>query len=115
MTVHPFDREPLCILGPTASGKSSVAMALAERVPNVELVSIDSMQVYREMNIGTAKPTAVELLKLGIEARDVVESTLEVGANGRKAPWELKGVDNRPQIQSGPADKNRNGTASSHI
>jgi len=49
--------KPLCILGPTASGKSSVAMAVAERVDDVELVSIDSMQVYREMDIGTAKPS----------------------------------------------------------
>jgi tRNA dimethylallyltransferase len=52
--------KPLCILGPTASGKSSVAMAVAARVDEVELVSIDSMQVYREMDIGTAKPTQQE-------------------------------------------------------
>jgi len=55
-----FDRPPLCILGPTASGKSSVAMAVAGEVEGVELVSIDSMQVYRHMDIGTAKPTAQE-------------------------------------------------------
>ena len=55
-----FPAGPLCILGPTASGKSSVAMAVAQHVGNVELVSIDSMQVYREMDIGTAKPTAAE-------------------------------------------------------
>jgi tRNA dimethylallyltransferase len=52
--------KPLCILGPTASGKSKVAMAVAARVDDVELVSIDSMQVYREMDIGTAKPTRQE-------------------------------------------------------
>ncbi len=51
---------PLCILGPTASGKSNVAMAVAEARGDVELVSIDSMQVYREMDIGTAKPTLNE-------------------------------------------------------
>lgn len=60
MTAELFARPPLCILGPTASGKSKVAMAVAEQVPNVELVSIDSMQVYREMDIGTAKPTRAE-------------------------------------------------------
>lgn len=51
---------PLCILGPTASGKSSVALEVAAVDERVELVSIDSMQVYREMDIGTAKPTAAE-------------------------------------------------------
>jgi len=51
---------PVCILGPTASGKSRVALAVAEQLPEVELVSIDSMQVYREMDIGTAKPSPAE-------------------------------------------------------
>lgn len=55
-----FARPPLCILGPTASGKSSVAMAVARAHSDVELVSIDSMQVYRGMDIGTAKPTTEE-------------------------------------------------------
>ncbi len=45
----------LAIVGPTASGKSSLAMALARRM-GAELVSVDSMQVYRGMDIGTAKP-----------------------------------------------------------
>jgi len=52
--------KPLCILGPTASGKSSVAMAVAARVDEVEFISIDSMQVYRGMDIGTAKPSQEE-------------------------------------------------------
>ena len=47
---------PLAIVGPTASGKSRLAMALAERIDGIELVSVDSMQVYRGMDIGTAKP-----------------------------------------------------------
>ena len=46
---------PLAIVGPTASGKSALAMALARRT-GAELVSVDSMQVYRGMDIGTAKP-----------------------------------------------------------
>ncbi len=49
----------LLILGPTASGKSSLAMALAARLP-VEIVSVDSAQVYRGLDIGTAKPTSDE-------------------------------------------------------
>ncbi len=51
---------PLVILGPTASGKSTVAMDIARIVDGVELVSIDSMQVYRGMDIGTATPTLAE-------------------------------------------------------
>jgi tRNA dimethylallyltransferase len=49
----------LMILGPTASGKSSLAMALAQRLP-VEIISVDSAQVYRGLDIGTAKPDAEE-------------------------------------------------------
>lgn len=48
-----------CLLGPTASGKTAAALALAARRP-VEIISVDSALVYREMNIGTAKPTADE-------------------------------------------------------
>ena len=47
------------LLGPTASGKSALALRLAEQVP-LEIVSIDSAQVYRGMDIGTAKPSAQE-------------------------------------------------------
>ena len=46
----------LALVGPTASGKSELALALARANPDVELVSVDSMQVYRGMDIGTAKP-----------------------------------------------------------
>lgn len=52
----------LFILGPTASGKTALAMALADRFP-VELISLDSAQVFRDMNIGTAKPDAETLAK----------------------------------------------------
>ncbi|MFP3565297.1 tRNA (adenosine(37)-N6)-dimethylallyltransferase MiaA [Paraburkholderia sp. SIMBA_030] len=48
-----------CLLGPTASGKTAAALALAARRP-VEIISVDSALVYREMDIGTAKPTAAE-------------------------------------------------------
>jgi len=49
----------LVIIGPTASGKSAVALAIAQRTGG-QILSVDSMQVYRGMDIGTAKPTAVE-------------------------------------------------------
>jgi len=44
------------ILGPTASGKSTVALAVAQSA-NLEIISVDSMKVYRHMDIGTAKPS----------------------------------------------------------
>ena len=48
---------PVVVLGPTASGKSDVAMAAARAAGNTHIVACDSMQVYRRMDIGTAKPT----------------------------------------------------------
>ncbi len=48
------------LMGPTASGKTSLALELASRLP-VDLVSVDSAQVFRDMNIGTAKPDAATL------------------------------------------------------
>ena len=50
----------LCVVGPTASGKTKMAVALARRL-NGEVVSVDSMQIYRGMAIGTAAPTAEEM------------------------------------------------------
>ena len=50
------------LMGPTASGKTDLAIALTEHLP-CELISVDSALVYRDMNIGTAKPTAEELAK----------------------------------------------------
>ncbi len=52
--------EPLVIVGPTASGKSDLALSLARRWPGVEILSADAMAVYRRMNIGTAKPTEAD-------------------------------------------------------
>ena len=47
------------LLGPTAAGKSAIALELADRA-GAEIISIDSMQVYRGMDVGTAKPTAAD-------------------------------------------------------
>lgn len=52
----------ICILGPTASGKTDLAFALADRY-HVRLISVDSAQIYRGMNIGTAKPDAATLVR----------------------------------------------------
>ena len=61
------------VLGPTASGKSAVAMAIARSRPDVELVSVDSMQVYRGMDIGTAKPTPAEQADVPHHLLDVAD------------------------------------------
>jgi tRNA dimethylallyltransferase len=50
----------LALVGPTASGKSDLALAIARAHADVEIVSLDSMQVYRGMDIGTAKPSVAE-------------------------------------------------------
>ena len=69
----------LVILGPTASGKSSLAMALATsdagRDVGIELLSIDAMQVYRGMDIGTAKPTVSEQDLVRHHLIDLVDAT----------------------------------------
>jgi len=60
------------LLGPTASGKSRLALALAERLP-LEIVSMDSAQVYRDMDIGTAKPGAAERKRVPHHLIDVLD------------------------------------------
>ncbi|MGB7161279.1 MAG: tRNA (adenosine(37)-N6)-dimethylallyltransferase MiaA, partial [Tepidisphaeraceae bacterium] len=60
------------IIGPTASGKSDLAMALARRVGG-EILSVDSMQVYRGMDVGTAKPSAQEQRDVRHHLIDVVD------------------------------------------
>jgi len=62
------------ILGPTASGKSAVALALSQRFA-VEIVSVDSAQVYRGMDIGTAKPGAAERAAVPHHLIDIVDPT----------------------------------------
>jgi tRNA dimethylallyltransferase len=52
----------ILLMGPTASGKTSLAFELADRLP-VEIISVDSAQVFRDMNIGTAKPDAATLAR----------------------------------------------------
>ena len=62
----------ICIAGPTASGKTALAAALAKEL-NGEVVSCDSMQVYRRMDIGTAKPTKDEMQGIPHHMIDVAE------------------------------------------
>ena len=63
----------LALLGPTASGKSALALALADCRPEVEIVTVDAMQVYRGMDIGTAKATVDQQLAVPHHLIDLVD------------------------------------------
>jgi tRNA dimethylallyltransferase len=72
------------LLGPTASGKSALAMALAARFA-LEIVCVDSGQVYRGMDIGTAKPTRAERARVPHHLVDVVDPTESYSAGRFRA------------------------------
>ena len=74
-TQHSQDRPPaILLMGPTASGKTGVALELARRFP-VEIVSVDSALVYRHMDIGTAKPDLDFRLRVPHHLIDVIDPT----------------------------------------
>ena len=66
------DHHYLCLAGPTASGKTASALAIADVLP-VEIVSVDSALVYRGMDIGTAKPSPDELARAPHHLIDIIE------------------------------------------
>ncbi|MFZ6675578.1 tRNA (adenosine(37)-N6)-dimethylallyltransferase MiaA [Undibacterium sp. Xuan67W] len=62
----------IAIMGPTASGKTAAALEIARHIP-AEIISVDSALVYREMDIGTAKPSAAELASAPHHLIDVID------------------------------------------
>jgi tRNA dimethylallyltransferase len=70
---HPFP-PAIFLMGPTASGKTNVAVELAQRLP-VELISVDSALVFRDMNIGTAKPDTATLARAPHHLIDIIDPT----------------------------------------
>lgn len=74
MTTPPAHLPAIAIAGPTASGKSALALAAAQRWP-VEIVSVDSALVYQGMDIGTAKPTPAELADVPHHLIDLLPPT----------------------------------------
>ena len=68
------------IVGPTAAGKSAIAMWLAEHGPPITIVSADSRQIYRGFDVGTAKPTAAERARVPHEGIDIVDPTVRYSA-----------------------------------
>jgi tRNA dimethylallyltransferase len=69
----PVATRPVALVGTTASGKSALALALGRRDPTIEIVSVDSMQVYRGMDVGTAKPTAAERAEVPHHLIDIAD------------------------------------------
>jgi tRNA dimethylallyltransferase len=67
----------LALVGPTASGKTGLSLAIARKLGDVEIVSLDSMQVYRGMDIGTAKPTVDERAEVPHHLIDVADPSEE--------------------------------------
>jgi tRNA dimethylallyltransferase len=84
----------IAIVGPTASGKSALALRVAERI-GAEIVSADSRQVYRTMDIGTAKPTITDRARVRHHLIDVVDpgeryDVLRYQRDGRAALNEVR-------------------------
>ena len=103
ITAHPSQEFPLnpviCLIGPTASGKTALAFALADRYP-VHLISVDSAQIYRGMNIGTAKPDAATLARYTHALIDILdpEEPYSAGRFAADARREITAAQARGQI-----------------
>jgi tRNA dimethylallyltransferase len=93
------------VLGPTAAGKSEVALQIAEAL-DADLLSVDSMQVYRGMDIGTAKPSAREQARVRHHMIDLVDPSADYTAgdfqrDGRNALDELAAAGRNVVIAGG--------------
>jgi tRNA dimethylallyltransferase len=96
----------VALVGPTASGKSALALELARRRPEAELVSVDSMCVYRAMDIGTAKPSRAERAEVPYHLVDLVDPDEEFTlsrfqAEARDVLGEVQGRGHRALLVGG--------------
>jgi len=89
----------LALVGPTACGKTALALALARRVP-AEIVSVDSRQVYRGMDVGTAKATRAERAAVPHHGLDLVgpEERYSAGRFAREARAWIEGIECRGRL-----------------
>jgi tRNA dimethylallyltransferase len=95
----------IVVLGPTASGKTALSLALAERFHG-EIVNCDSVAMYREFEIGTAKPSAAERARAPHHLLDFVDPTGYITAGeyarlARQALAEIKSRDHLPVVVGG--------------
>jgi tRNA dimethylallyltransferase len=90
-------RPHVALVGTTASGKSALAMAIAQSQPDIEIVSIDSMQVYRGMDIGTAKPSQQDRLDVPHHLLDLADPDEEftVARFQREFDTALRAIEGR--------------------
>ena len=103
--VAPSDPLAILILGPTGSGKTALSLALGERVgldktPRSEIVSCDSVAVYRGMDLGSAKPTAEEQRRLPHHLIDVAnpDQPFTAGEYSRQARAALRQIADRSHL-----------------
>jgi tRNA dimethylallyltransferase len=97
--------DAILLLGPTASGKSAAALAVARTHP-VEIVSVDSALVYRSMDVGTAKPSAAERRAVPHHLIDVIEPTeaysaAAFAADARRLIGEIRARGRLPLLVGG--------------
>lgn len=99
--LKPTDREPLVVvvLGPTACGKTALALAIARRFHG-EIVNCDSVAMYREFEIGTAKPSAAERAEIPHHLLDCVDpfSDVSAGEYARQARQILSEIERRKNL-----------------
>jgi tRNA dimethylallyltransferase len=96
MTMH---SKIVCLMGPTAAGKTQLAVHLAEKFP-FEIISVDSAMVYRGMDIGTAKPSADILKKAPHRLIDILDpaESYSAAAFRTDAVREIKDILQRRKI-----------------
>ena len=89
----------MVVVGPTASGKTSLSLAMAERFEG-EIVNCDSVAMYREFEVGTAKPAAAERLRAPHHLLDFVAPTehITAGQYARQARQVIKEIDSRGHL-----------------
>jgi tRNA dimethylallyltransferase len=90
----------LALVGPTATGKSAIALQAAEQRGDIEIVAVDAMQVYRRMDIGTAKPTAAEQQRVRHHLIDVAEPSTDYSLSlyQREARAAVLDIESRERV-----------------
>jgi tRNA dimethylallyltransferase len=99
------DAAVICLMGPTASGKSAAAMQIAAQFP-IDIISVDSALVYRGMDIGTAKPSAAERAAVPHHLIDIAEpeepySAARFVADAKRCIEEIRQRDRIPLLVGG--------------
>src|SRR5579871_5621109 len=100
-----FMKSALCIMGPTASGITALSLALGDHFP-IEIINVDSAQVYQGMDIGTGKPSALERAQVVHHLLDILEPTLAYSAaqfreDALKLIQEIQSRNNIPVLVGG--------------